>query len=115
MLFRSLGVSAVGMAGGKAATRRIVAMSDMGGRTVDHLFFRTGIPTKLRVEDVADSLHAAADHLYDDIAQQTPPGLLWRLRRRVDRAVMSRLMFKRNPELYANVIRSWQERGWMTR
>jgi NAD(P)H-dependent FMN reductase len=108
-----LGISAVGMAGGKAVTRRLVGMSEMGGRTVDHLFFRTGIPTKLRTEDVADRLARAADRLYDHISRQRSPGLLWRLRRRLDRAVMSRLMFKRNPDLYANVIRSWRERGWM--
>ncbi|MBN2583858.1 MAG: flavodoxin family protein, partial [Planctomycetes bacterium] len=51
-----LGISAVGMAGGKAVTRRIVAMSEMGARTVDHLFFRTGIPTRISAEDASERL-----------------------------------------------------------
>jgi len=108
-----LGVSAVGVGGGKKVTRRIVAMEEMGARTVGHLFFRTGIPTKLRPDDVKDTLVAAADKLYDRIDRQTTPGLAWRLARRLDHAFMRKLMFSKNPDTYANVIKCWQQRGWM--
>jgi len=108
-----LGVSAVGMAGGKKVTRRIVAMEEMGARTVDHLFFRTGIPTKLSVDAVGGRLVAGADRLYEHVARQKSPGLFWRIRRRMDRALVGKLMFKKDPDTYANVIRSWRRRGWM--
>ncbi|MBN2584909.1 MAG: hypothetical protein JXL80_17730, partial [Planctomycetes bacterium] len=85
----------------------------MGARTVDHLFFRTGIPTRISAEDASERLTAAADRLHDHIARQKSPGLMWHLKRSLDRAVMKRLMFNKNPETYANVIRSWRERGWM--
>ena len=108
-----LGVSAVGVGGGKKVTRRIVAMEEMGARTVGHLFFHTGIPTKLRPDDVKDTLTAAADKLYDRIDRQTTPGLAWRIARRLDHALMRKLMFSKNPDTYANVIKCWQQRGWM--
>lgn len=108
-----LGVSAVGMATGKKATRRIVAMEEMGARTVDHLFFKTGIPTTKTVDDVRDRLNVAADKLYDYVEKQRPPGLGWRFKRWTDRVVVSRFMFKKAPDVYANVIRCWRQRGWM--
>ena len=108
-----LGISAVGLATGKKATRRVVAMVEPGARTVDHLFFRAGIPTKRRAADVRDMLVKAADKLVDHITLRRSPGLLWRIKRRLDRAIMRRFMFNKRPEFYANVIRCWRERGWM--
>lgn len=108
-----LGVSAVGMGGGKKVTRRIVAMDEMGARTVGHLFFRTGIPTRRRPGDVKDTLVAAADKLYDCISRQTNPGLRWRVTQRLNRVIMRKLMFSKAPDTYANVIKCWQQRGWM--
>ena len=108
-----LGVSAVGLMGGKKATRRIVAMEECGARVVDHFFFRTGIPTTLTVEDVKERLVAGADKLRERVAKRTPPGLGWRISRAIDRAIMARFMFRQKPDVYANVIRCWRERGWM--
>ena len=85
----------------------------MGARVVDHLFFRTGIPTKLRVDDVRAPLIAAADKLHKHIAARPRPGLGWRIARRLDRALMIRFMLRKNPDLYTNVIRQWRRRGWM--
>ncbi len=108
-----LGVSAVGFATGKTITRRIVAMKEMGARTTDHLFFKTGIPTTKTVDDVRPRLTAAADELHDHIERQRSPGLRWRFKRWLDQTMVSRFMFKKNPDLYANVIRCWRQRGWM--
>jgi multimeric flavodoxin WrbA len=108
-----LGVSAVGLMGGRKATRRIVAMADMGARVVDHLFFRTGIPTRLRVDDVKGRLIAATDKLHTCVVKRLSPGLRWRVTRKLDRAVMIRFMFNKNPDVYANVIQQWRRRGWM--
>jgi len=108
-----LGISAVGFAGGRKLTRRIVAMEEMGARTVDHLYFRTGIPTKKTVEDVRGGLIAAADKLHKHIETQRSPGLGWKLKRWFDQVTVSKCMFRKHPEVYANVIRCWRERGWM--
>ena len=109
-----LGVSAVGMATGKKLTRKIVAMEEMGARTTDHLFFKTGIPTSKTVDDVRPRLMTAADKLYDHIDRGRVPGLGWRFKRWLDRKVVGRFMLKKDPDLYANVIRCWRERGWLT-
>ena len=108
-----LGVSAVGMATGKKATRRMVAMTEGGARTVDHLFFRTGIPTRITPEDVKDRLERAADKLYEHITDQRPGGLGSRLARALDRWFMVRCMFLKDPKTYQNVIDAYKKRGWM--
>ena len=108
-----LGVSAVGMATGKKATRRIVAMKDMGARTVGHLFFKTGIPTRLTVDKVRGRLTTAADKLFRSIERQTSPGPAWTFMRWVDRLMVKRFMLDKRPEFYANVIAHWRRRGWI--
>jgi len=108
-----LGISAVGLATGKKATRRVVAMVEPGARTVGHLFFRAGLPTSRTVDDVRGQLTKAADKLLDRIAFGRPPGLLWRIKGRLNRWIMRKFMLDRKPELYANVIRCWRQRGWM--
>ena len=108
-----LSVSAVGMMGGRKATRLIVGMTQFGSRLSDHLFFKTGIPTKLSVDDVRSRLLEAADKLYDRIESKRSPGIAWKLARRIDRFVMRRFLFTKSPEFYAHVIARYKQRGWM--
>lgn len=108
-----LSVSAVGLMGGAKATRRFVGMTQFGSRLSDHLFFKTGIPTKLSVEDVSARLLAAADRLYDRVAANRPPGITWKLKRRLDRFIMRKFLLEKKPDFYANVLASYKKRGWM--
>jgi hypothetical protein len=108
-----LSVSAVGMMGGRKATRLIVGMTQFGSRLSDHLFFKTGIPTSLSVDVVRPKLHRAADRLFRRIETDAVPGLGWRLARRIDRFVMRRFMFEKAPDFYAFPIECYRRRGWM--
>ena len=109
-----LGVSAVGMAGGKRTTRQMVAMAETGARTVDHLFFRVGIPSKKTVDQVKDKLLAAADKLYDTVKHHKRPGLAWQLCRRLDRIIMRKFVFSKDPDHFAHVLEEYRRRGWLS-
>ena len=108
-----LGISAVGMGGGKKTTRQMVAMTETGARTVEHLYFRVGMPTTLTPADVRDRLERAADKLYDHIKTQRSPGLGWKLSRRFDHWIMSRVVFSKKPDAFKHVIEAYRRRGWM--
>ena len=108
-----LSVSAVGMMGGKRATRLIVGMTQYGSRLSNHLFFKTGIPTRLSVDDVRPRLVKAADKLYDRMETNRSPGIAWKLARRFDRFVMRKFLFTKSPAFYAHVITRYKQRGWM--
>ena len=108
-----VGISAVGFATGKKATRRMVAMTEGGARTVAHLFFRTGIPTQITTEDVKDRLERAADKLYEHIKAQRPGPFVSNIVRAIDRWFMVRCMFLKAPETYKHVLESYKKRGWM--
>ena len=108
-----LGISAVGMGGGKKDTRQMVAMTETGARTAEHLYFRVGMPTKLLPTDVKDRLERAADKLYDHIKTQRSPGLEWKLSRRFDHWLMPRFVFNKKPDAFKHVIEAYRRRGWM--
>ena len=108
-----LSVSAVGMMGGRGLTKKLLGLAGSGAYPVDHLFFKTGIPTSQAPADVSDKLSGAADRMLECCRRGWRPGPLWRLGRRIDRAVMTRLLFRKQPDLYANVIARYRERGWM--
>jgi len=108
-----LSVAAVGQMGGGRATRRLLGLRPAGTCHTRHLFFRVGLPSRLEPRAVSSTLELAADDLLCRMRDGRRPGPLWRLARRIDRWVLSRLLFARNPELYAHPIRRFRQRGWM--
>lgn len=108
-----LGIGAVGMMGGKKPLGGLVTYREFHTFVSDFLFFRTGIPTKLTVESVADRLDRATDRFARAIATRPPPALGARLRMKFDDWIMGRYMFARSPEVYAYIIARWKEAGRM--
>jgi hypothetical protein len=62
---------------------------------------------------VQGRLKRAADRLVHRFETTWRPGPLWHLSRRIDRLVLSRFLFAKDPEQYAHVIRCFRQRGWM--
>ena len=108
-----LSVSAVGKMGGRRATAKLLGLRGTGAYPAGHLFFHTGIPTDKAPADVAPRLDAAADRLAERVRAGRRPGPLWHLARRLDRAVMARLLFAKDPDLYAHVLARYRQHGWL--
>jgi multimeric flavodoxin WrbA len=107
-----LAVGAVGMAGGRKPLGRLISFREFHTYLSDYLFFRTGIPTRLTVEDVSGRLDRAADRFRQVLADR--PGLPWRTRLmgRIDDFIVRRFMLRRNPDrVYDYVIAQWREKG----
>lgn len=107
-------VGAVGMATGKRHLGRVLTLRQFHAHVVAYLFFRTGIPTRLRVESVAPQLDRAADRLARAIRAGAGLSLGARLSAWLDGLIMRKCMFEPNRDgTYDYVIRRWREMGWM--
>lgn len=108
----TLSVSAVGIMTGKKETRKVLGLASSGARHTGHLFFKAGFPTKLSADDVRDRLHRAADRLGKCFEAKWRPGLLFYMARGLDRRLMRKFMFTKDPEQFAHVIECYKRRGW---
>ena len=107
-----LAVGAVGMAGGRKPLGKLLTFRDFHTHITDYLFFRTGIPTRRTINEVAPRLDKAADKFYTAIASRKPRSWHERLVERVDNFMMRKFMLERNPEhVYDYVIAKWKEQG----
>ncbi|NQT50740.1 flavodoxin family protein [bacterium] len=109
-----LAIGAVGVATGKKHLGRMLTFHGFVTHVIDYLFFRTGIPTSIRVDDVAGRLDRAADRLHSAIERKAPLPLLARLGGALDNFAIRRFMLKSNPDgVYDYVIQRWKQQGWM--
>lgn len=110
----TLAICSVGMAGGKGINRKLVGLQEtMHARLSGYLFFRVGIPSRKTAEQVRPYLTQALDKLLADIQAQAPRGLSARLSFALDRWVMASFMLKKSPQVYANVVRHWRDKGYL--
>jgi multimeric flavodoxin WrbA len=110
---QTLVISSVGYAGGRGVSRTHLGLGSMYARLSGFLFFRTGIPGKLKPGDVRARLERAVDTLLADISAGTSRSVWTRCVDAINRFAMRKLMFEKTPDLYAHVIRCWRSKGYM--
>lgn len=109
-----LAIGAVGMATGRKPLGRVLTLRDFQTHVVDYLFFKTGMPTKVKVEDVAHKLERAAGRLHECIIQHRRPSLYARLMGKIDDLVIRKIMLERDRDnVFDYVIARWKEKGLM--
>jgi len=107
-----LAIGAVGMAGGRKPLGKLLTFREFHTYISDYLFFRTGIPTRRTVAEVAPTLERAADKFYGSIVARKPLPWHVRLLGRVDDFIVRKFMLERNPDhVYDYVVARWKERG----
>lgn len=109
-----LALGAVGLAGGRRHLGKLTTFREFHTYVSDYLFFRTGIPGKLKVADVAPRLDRASEKLCQAMESQKPLPWSKRAMERLDILIMRKLMFERNPDgVYDHVIARWKAEGLM--
>ncbi len=102
----TLGISCVGCMGGKKINRKFLGLQDVfKTKLTDYLFFKVGIPTKLRALKVKEKLESGADRLISDIKNKKKKKLKDRILFSIDKFIMQKILYNKNPELYANIIK----------
>lgn len=107
-----LAVGAVGLASGRKPLGKLITFREFHTYVSDYLFFRTGIPTKLTVEEVAPRLNAAADKFYQTISTKKTLPLHSRIIKNIDNFIIRKFMLEKNPDhVYDYVIDKWKKQG----
>ncbi len=110
----TLAVSSVGFAGGKSVNRKLLGLQDVFFTTLsDFLFFKTGLPSKLKADDVADKLLQSADKLIRDIENKRKKSFFGRMSFAIDRIIMRNIVFKKNPDAYESIINNWKKKNYI--
>lgn len=107
-------IGAVGMAGVKKHLGKLLTLREFQTNVQDYLFFRTGIPTKLKAGDVTQKLEGLADRLQAVISDGSGFPISARIRAEIDDFIMRKFMLEKNPDnVYDFVIRQWKEKKLM--
>ena len=107
-----LAIGAVGYAGGRRQLGRLLTFREFQTFVSDYLFFRTGIPTSRKVDDVSQNLDRATDRFYRTIVDGERLPWLSRLVHKLDNFVVRKVLLERNPDhVYDHVIARWKEKG----
>ncbi len=111
----TLGIASVGLFGGKSISKKFCGLQSVfHTRLSDFLFFSTGIPAVMDVEKIRSRLVKGADKLVCDISESRKRPLMDKISFFFDRTILRKLMIERNPEFYANVIKSWSSKGYVS-
>lgn len=109
-----LAISCVGYMGGKTVNKRMVGLQDIfHTRLTNFIFYKVGMPTKIQPVDIQHQLEHAANKLIYDIRNHRPRKLLDRVLFAVDRTIMRKFIFEKNPEPYTYAINCWKQKGYM--
>lgn len=109
-----LAIGAVGYASGKKNLKNMLTFSGFQTNVSGYLFFRTGIPSRLKVSDVKPRLGAGADKLYHQISNNASMPIWTQIGGAIDNFIVRRFMLKPNPDhVYDYIIKRWREKGLM--
>lgn len=110
----TLAISSVGYWGGKSASHKFLGLQDVCHTHLSrHLHFAVGIPSRPMDDRKRERISAAVDKLIHDIEKKKSRGWGDALSFAVDRFMMRRIMFTKKPDVYANVIHHWRQKGYM--
>lgn len=108
-----LGLSSVGYMGGRSANKRLLCLQDVfHARSSGFLFFSVGIRPALPPSHFRKQLESGANRLMADIRSRRRRQLSDRITFGGERWVMKTFMFRKHPDVYANVLSCWRQKGY---
>ncbi len=108
-----LSICSVGMATGKKENKRLLCLGEFGATSVDYIFTKVGMPPKKTPDGIKERLTKGAKKLYKAIEGKKPPGLITSIKRRLDRWIMKKFLLKKQPDVFAYVIKRYSEKGYI--
>ncbi|MFH0960011.1 MAG: flavodoxin family protein [Pseudomonadota bacterium] len=111
----TMGISSVGYLGGKSANKKFCCLQGVfHAHLSSFVFSSVGIPANINFDTIESRLLKGADKLIQDISTRKERTLFDKISFLIDRTVVRKFMLEKQPEVYANVIKSWQSKGYMT-
>jgi multimeric flavodoxin WrbA len=111
----TLAISAVGYMGGKSVNRRLLGLQDVcNTRLSGHLHFAVGIPSRSMDQKIRARIASAVDRLVKDIRTRKDRSIARKAAYALDRFVLKRFVFRGREDVYANVLRHWKDKGYVS-
>ncbi len=112
----TLAISSVGYLGGKKINKNFLGLQTVfHTRLSGFLFYKLGgIFPKIGPSDFRSEVERATDRLISDIKTRPKRGLMDSIAFAIDRMVVRKMMLEKHPDTYANVIKCWKEKGYMS-
>ncbi|HOV89807.1 MAG TPA: flavodoxin family protein [Syntrophorhabdaceae bacterium] len=112
----TLAISSVGYLGGKKINRIFLGLQSIfHTRLSGFLFYKLGgITSKIEPSDVRLEIERATDRFVSDIKTQSKRSIFNRIAFYIDRMAVRKMMLEKYPDTYANVIKCWKEKGYMS-
>ncbi|RJP44112.1 MAG: flavodoxin family protein [Desulfobacteraceae bacterium] len=111
----TLAISAVGYMGGKSVNRRLLGLQDVCNTSLSgHLHFAVGIPARPMDHKIRARITSAVDRLVEDIRTRKDRSIARKASYALDRFVLKRFVFRSREDVYANVLRHWKDKGYLS-
>lgn len=111
----TLAISAVGYMGGKSVNRRLLGLQDVCNTHLSgHLHMAVGIPAKPMDDKRIAHIESAVDRLVADVQSRKDRSVARKAAYALDRFMLKRFVFRGREDIYANVVRHWKEKGYLS-
>lgn len=109
----TMGISSVGLLGGKSANKKFCCLQSVFHTHLSSFVFSSvGIPSNQNFDKTQSKLLRSAEKLVQDISSRRERTLIDKFSFAIDRAILRKFMLGKQPETYANVIKSWKSKGY---
>lgn len=111
----TMGIASVGFLGGKSVSKKFCCLQGIFHTHLSSFIFSSvGIPaTKSSMKKMESRVLSGVDKLISDVSSRKPRPRIDGLSFSIERAIMRKFLFQKNPDVYRNVIKKWQFKGYM--
>lgn len=110
----TMGTASVGFLGGRSVSKKFCCLQGVFHTHLSSFIFASvGIPATKNLKQIESKVINGADKLIADVSFAKERPLIDKMSFAVERTILRRFMFEKNPDVYSNVIKNWKLKGYM--
>ena len=110
----TMGMASVGLVGGKSVSKKFCGLQGIFHTHLSSFVFTSvGIPTTKNLKQTESRVRNGVDKLIADVSSVRERPLIDKLSFSIERTILRKFMFEKNPDIYGNVIKNWKLKGYM--
>lgn len=110
----TMGIASVGFLGGKSVSKKFCCLQGIFHTHLSSFIFSSvGIPATKSMKKMESKVLGGVDKLVADVSSGKGRPLIDKLSFSIERTILRKFMFEKNPDIYRNVIKNWNFKGYM--
>lgn len=110
----TMGIASVGFLGGKSVSKKFCCLQGIFHTHLSSFIFSSvGIPATKSMKKMESRVLGGVDKLVADVSSGKERPLIDKLSFSIERTILRKFMFEKNPDIYRNVIKNWKFKGYM--